>query len=68
MPICTLPSLHHLQFYFSHAIMGKASKALKDFLDKIPVEKLEALPVQQQTIFRDQHFRLDMQGVSHLLY
>jgi len=44
--------------------MGKASKALKDFIDEIPDSNLEALPPSAGTIYTTKHFRLDMQGVS----
>jgi len=44
--------------------MGKASKALKDFIDEIPDSNLEALPPSGGTIYTTKHFRLDMQGVS----
>jgi hypothetical protein len=44
--------------------MGKASKALKDFIDDIPDSDLEALPTTPGTIHSDIDFRLDMQGAS----
>lgn len=44
--------------------MGKANKALKEFIDDIPDSDLEALPTSAGTIYSDDNFRLDMQGVS----
>jgi len=43
--------------------MGKATKALKAFIDDIPDSDLEALPTSGGTIYSDDDFRLDMQGV-----
>ncbi|KAH7175381.1 hypothetical protein EDB81DRAFT_874234 [Dactylonectria macrodidyma] len=45
--------------------MGRGIKRdLMDFIDSIPDEKLEGFPSSQTTIFRDQNFRLDMQGIT----
>ncbi|KAF2255933.1 hypothetical protein BU26DRAFT_12098 [Trematosphaeria pertusa] len=44
--------------------MGKASKALKGFIDNIPDSDLEALPTSAGTIYSDDNFRLDMQGMT----
>lgn len=47
--------------------MGKATKALKAFIDEIPDSVLEALPTTGGTIHTDDDFRLDMQGVSNMI-
>jgi len=44
--------------------MGKATKALNAFIDEIPDSVLEALPTAPGTMYDDDDFRLDMQGVS----
>jgi hypothetical protein len=46
--------------------MGKASKALKEFINDIPDSDLEALPTSAGTIYSNDNFRLDMQGVSEI--
>lgn len=43
--------------------MGKNTKRVKEFIDSIPDSKLSAFPSSGGTIFKDQDFRLDMQGV-----
>ena len=43
--------------------MGKATKALSAFIDNIPDNKLEGIPEGAGTIYKDQDFRLDNQGV-----
>ena len=45
--------------------MGKASKALKEFINGIPDSKLTGLPDQAGTISSDKDFRFDMQGARH---
>jgi len=48
--------------------MGRHDKALLAFIESLPTEKLEALPTSTgRTIFYDQNYRLDMQGVSSLI-
>ncbi|KAM4054418.1 hypothetical protein HRG_012463 [Hirsutella rhossiliensis] len=42
--------------------MGKASKALKTFIEGIPDNKLQDITDGEHTIFKDTDFRLDMQG------
>lgn len=44
--------------------MGKADKALKEFIAAIPASKLQDLPTNAGTLYKDVNFRLDMQGVS----
>ncbi|KAH7305447.1 hypothetical protein B0I35DRAFT_443806 [Stachybotrys elegans] len=39
-------------------------KLLRDFIDEIPDSKLQGLPNSQTTLYRDQNFRLDMQGMT----
>ncbi|KAF6822781.1 hypothetical protein CPLU01_11821 [Colletotrichum plurivorum] len=39
-------------------------RALKSFIDEIPEAKLENFPGFQQTLHRDENFRLDMQGMT----
>ncbi|KAF6800997.1 hypothetical protein CSOJ01_12093 [Colletotrichum sojae] len=39
-------------------------RALKSFIDEIPEAKLENFPGSQQTLYRDENFRLDMQGMT----
>ncbi|KAG0133079.1 hypothetical protein HOY82DRAFT_483136 [Tuber indicum] len=46
--------------------MGKASKALRDFINSIPHSKLEGFPESITKLYTDRNFRLDMQGVSNL--
>ena len=46
--------------------MGKANDALDDFIDSIPHHKLEGIPDQPGTLFKDQNYRLDVQGVTNL--
>jgi len=42
-------------------------KALKAFIDEIPAAKLENFPGSAGTLYKDDNFRLDLQGVSVLL-
>jgi hypothetical protein len=42
-------------------------KALKAFIDEIPESKLENFPSNAGTLFTDDNFRLDLQGVSMVL-
>lgn len=44
--------------------MGKARKAFGEFVAAIPNDKLSGLSNQSQTIFKDESFRLDMQGMT----
>ena len=48
--------------------MGKGTKALKQFIAEIPDSHLEALPTSGGTIYSNDDFRLDMQGVSKTLF
>lgn len=48
--------------------MGKAIKAVKEFIDGIPDSKLETLPTKAGTIHSNNDLRLDMQGVSSSSY
>ncbi|CAZ82270.1 unnamed protein product [Tuber melanosporum] len=41
--------------------MGKANKALRDFINDIPDSKLTGFPESGGTIYSDRDFRLDMQ-------
>ena len=41
--------------------MGKATKALKEFINEILQSVLEALPTSAGTIYANGNFRLDMQ-------
>ncbi len=43
--------------------MGKASKALKSFIEDIPDDKLTSFTDGQHTLYTSDDFRLDMQGV-----
>jgi len=43
--------------------MGKASKALKEFIETIPDSKLVGFSAGAGTIYKTTEFRLDMQGV-----
>ena len=43
--------------------MGKAKKALESFINSIPDSKLTGIPTQGGTLYKDNDFRLDMQGV-----
>lgn len=43
--------------------MGKASKALKEFIEGIPDSKLTGFSTAPGTIYKTTEFRLDMQGV-----
>lgn len=47
--------------------MGKATKALKEFIESIPDSKLTGFPAAAGTIYKTTEFRLDMQGVRKLL-
>jgi hypothetical protein len=42
-------------------------KALKAFIEEIPASKLENFPAAPGTLFTDNDFRLDLQGVSRVL-
>ncbi|KAF8523422.1 hypothetical protein JB92DRAFT_2705083 [Gautieria morchelliformis] len=44
--------------------MGKATKALKAFIDGVPDSKLTGLPMTATKLYTDTNFRLDMQGVQ----
>jgi len=46
--------------------MAKGKKALRDFINGIPDAKLTGFQESGGTIYTDQDFRLDMQGVSSL--
>ena len=46
--------------------MGKATKALKEFIESIPDSKLVGFSAGAGTIYKTTEFRLDMQGVSTL--
>ena len=46
--------------------MGKAKKALTEFIDAIPDAKLTGFPGSAGTIWEDPDFRFDMQGVCNL--
>lgn len=45
--------------------MGKATKALKEFIDDIPDSKLTGFSTASGTIHKTTEFRLDMQGVRN---
>lgn len=45
--------------------MGKATKALKAFIEDIPDAKLTGFPTVGGTIYKTTEFRLDMQGVRN---
>lgn len=48
--------------------MGKGTDALIEFVDEIPDEKLSGISEIPGTIYKNDNFRLDMQGASfHLL-
>jgi hypothetical protein len=47
--------------------MGKNTKRVKEFIESIPDSKLTGFSTSGGTIFKDQDFRLDMQGVRSLL-
>ena len=42
-------------------------KALKAFIEDIPASKLEHFPAAPGTLYNDDDFRLDLQGVSRVL-
>ena len=44
--------------------MGKADKALNEFIESIPFEKLKGIPDTAGTLDKDQNFRLDMREVN----
>ncbi|KAF8421199.1 hypothetical protein EV426DRAFT_565631 [Tirmania nivea] len=44
--------------------MGKASKALRDFIEAIPDAKINPPPKSAGTIWSDDNYRLDMQGLT----
>ncbi|KAF8448151.1 hypothetical protein BGX38DRAFT_1093445 [Terfezia claveryi] len=44
--------------------MGKASKALREFINGIPDNKINPPPGAAGTIVSDENFRLDMQGLT----
>ncbi|KAF2768103.1 hypothetical protein EJ03DRAFT_274905 [Teratosphaeria nubilosa] len=44
--------------------MGKAQKALKAFIEGIPESKLTNLTKSIGTLYKDDDFRLDMQGMT----
>ena len=48
--------------------MGKANKALTEFLDNIPDSKLTGISETPGTLWNDENFRLDLQGVSTVSY
>jgi len=43
-------------------------KALKAFIDEIPVAKLENFPGSPGTLYSDDNFRLDLQGLTSTAY
>jgi len=44
--------------------MGKATKAVKEFIENIPAAKLTGFPTASGQIWKDKNFRLDMQGMT----
>lgn len=44
--------------------MGRNTKRVKDFINDIPDKKLSAFITSFGTLYSDDEFRLDMQGVS----
>ncbi|KAF1940272.1 hypothetical protein EJ02DRAFT_406725 [Clathrospora elynae] len=44
--------------------MGKNTKKVQEFIESIPDRKLQGLPNSCGTLFKDQDFRLDMQGMT----
>jgi len=44
--------------------MGKATKALKEFIENIPDSKLTGFSTAAGTIYKTTEFRLDMQGIT----
>lgn len=60
-------SIHRLIRSKTHtrgSTMGKARKAFEEFVAGIPDDKLSGLSNQSQTIYKDEIFRLDMQGMT----
>ncbi|CAG8973062.1 hypothetical protein HYALB_00010836 [Hymenoscyphus albidus] len=54
-----------LSLFLGFAIASRGvSKALKEFIATIPAAKLEGLPKKAGTIHSNDHFRLDMQGLT----
>ncbi|KAH9967394.1 hypothetical protein BC827DRAFT_1264219 [Russula dissimulans] len=43
-------------------------KALKDFINDIPKEKLEGFPSTPGTLYSDRNLRLDLQGLTKTAY
>ncbi|KAK3066694.1 hypothetical protein LTR53_016854 [Teratosphaeriaceae sp. CCFEE 6253] len=39
-------------------------KALKNFIEDIPDHKLDGLPRNEDTLYKDRNYRLDMQGMT----
>lgn len=48
--------------------MGKNTKRVKEFIENIPDEKLTGFVESGGTIYKDEDFRLDMQGVRTFLH
>ncbi|VDB91477.1 unnamed protein product [Peniophora sp. CBMAI 1063] len=44
--------------------MGRASKALDEFIESIPDSKLKPTSTNAGTLYKDKDFRLDMQGMT----
>ncbi|KAM0414694.1 hypothetical protein ACHAPT_013456 [Fusarium lateritium] len=44
--------------------MGKASKALKEFIESIPDGKINGFMNREHTLYKDVNYRLDNQGLT----
>ncbi|KAF8800115.1 hypothetical protein BYT27DRAFT_7200626 [Phlegmacium glaucopus] len=44
--------------------MGKAKKYLDEFIAEIPADKLTGFPTSAGTIYKNENYRLDMQGMN----
>ncbi|CAG8960289.1 hypothetical protein HYFRA_00012809 [Hymenoscyphus fraxineus] len=53
-----------LSLFLGFTIASKVSKALEEFIASIPAAKLQGLPKKPGTIHKNEHFRLDMQGLT----
>lgn len=48
--------------------MGKGKDAFEAFVDEIPDDKLTGISEGSGTIYKDDDFRLDLQGVSSYIF
>ena len=60
--------IHIYQPYIYSNKMGKVEKSLKSFIESLPNDKLTSISTLGATLYKDENYRLDMQGVCFFYY